>query len=136
MAGEFELPDPHNPARAGTGSDNLYLICGDESRQALAPYKGVIMANRYKITCITTIHPHTHAEHITHVGINPLMGTKIPVEQVIHEIDSKQASYYVHTGRYEAEVKTVHPILLSRPYIRTVADQTVKDNLLELPPCP
>ena len=95
------------------------------------------MANRFRITCITKPHPHSPVEHITHVGVpyGLLSSNKIPVEEVIRQIDSGQSTYYVKGGRYEAEVHVVRQSMLHRAYIRTVPDQTVVDNLLELPPC-
>ncbi len=92
------------------------------------------MVNR--VTCITKPHPHSPREHITHVGgVNPDGGYwYLTREQVADMIDSGQYSFHVTVGIYDVPVRTY--ILHGVKYIRTAADDTTRDNLLNLDQCP
>lgn len=73
----------------------------------------------------------TSSDRITHVKID--FGTIETVEQVIYYIDSiPMEYYYTDSNGSKAVVETVHPTI-GKPYIRTKANNTTSDNLLNLP---
>lgn len=92
------------------------------------------MSNR--VTCITKPHPHSPREHITHVGgVNASGGFWYYTrEQVANMIDSGQYYFHVKVDRYDVPVTTY--VRNGVKFIRTVADDTVRDNLLSLDQCP
>lgn len=88
------------------------------------------MAGSCQITHIRLSSNGYSAEHITHVKLST--GTAETVAQVVGYIDSNYEYYYTTGGGSKAIVESVHPV--GRPaYIRTKANNTTKDNLLNLP---
>ena len=89
-----------------------------------------------QVTCITKPHPHSPREHITHVGgLNAQGGYWYYTrEQVADMIDGGNYSFHVKVGTYDVPVRTY--VLHGVKYLRTVADDTTKDNLLSLDQCP
>jgi uncharacterized protein DUF3892 len=89
-----------------------------------------------QVTCITKPHPHSPREHITHVGgLNGSGGYWYHTrEQVANMIDSGQYYFHVKVGRYDVPVTTY--VRNGVKFIRTVADDTTRDNLLSLDQCP
>ena len=87
------------------------------------------------IDCIIKPHVYSTVEHITEVGGRFANGTpfRVSVEQMIDWID-KGHEFWVERGLLRTKVVVVRPIMM-RPYIRTVADNTVVDNLLSLNQC-
>lgn len=88
------------------------------------------------VTCITKPNPHSPREHITHVGgLNPQGGGwYLTRQQVADMIDSGRYAFHVKVGGYVAPVTTY--VRNGVKFIRTVADETVRDNLLNLDQCP
>lgn len=85
----------------------------------------------YHITHIRTSENNaTTTDKITHVKLES--GTEETVEQVVRYLDAKIEYYYTTSSNSKALVQAVHPTH-GRPYIRTKANQTAKDNLLNLP---
>lgn len=89
-----------------------------------------------QVTCITKPHPHSPREHITHVGGVSPSGAPwyYTREQVANMIDSGNYKFHVKVGRYDVPVMTY--VKNGVKYIRTVADETTRDNLLSLDQCP
>lgn len=67
---------------------------------------------------------------ITHVKLSD--DTVETVAQVVLYIDKENKYYYVDASGARIEVESVHPTG-KLPYIRTKANATTKDNLLNLP---
>ena len=85
----------------------------------------------YKITHIRLSDEYpSSTEKITHVKLSGYVIET--VEQVVKYIDAKYLYYYVNSVGQNTQVETVHPTG-RKPYIRTVANSTTKDNLLNLP---
>lgn len=59
-------------------------------------------------------------------------GTIESVSEVVRYIDSGYEYYFTSSQGRRTDVETVHPSY-SDPYIRTKANQTTSDNLLNLP---
>ena len=91
----------------------------------------------YQVICITKPHPTSTHEHITHIGyIESVFVPKkiIPVAEAIRRIDLNALEFYVSTAAGSTYVEVVRPYGRD-PYIKTIADRTQKDNLLNLPQC-
>ena len=85
----------------------------------------------YRITHIRTSDTNTTStDKITHVKLES--GTVERVEQVVRYLDMKMEYYYTTSNNSKALVESVHPTY-GQPYIRTKANHTTKDNLLNLP---
>lgn len=85
----------------------------------------------YRITHIRTSENYvTSTDKITHVKLEG--GTIETVEQVVRYLDMNMEYYYTTTAYSKAQVESVHPTY-GEPYIRTRANHTTKDNLLNLP---
>lgn len=91
------------------------------------------MASR--ITCITKPDAQSSHEHITHVGgiRQDGSGFYITREQCANDIDALRETYYVMVRTAQANVTTYNRNGVK--FIRTVADRTLRDNLLSLPQC-
>ncbi len=89
----------------------------------------------YQVTCIVKSHPTGSHEHITHIG-NIAQGWKVTREDAIRRIDSKTERFYtvdrVTGGKvYIVVVREIG----KQPYLRTIADGKLNDNLLAQPEC-
>ncbi len=85
----------------------------------------------YHITHIRTSENNaTTTDKITRVKLEG--GTEETVEQVVKYLDAKMEYYYTTSNNSKALVESVHPTH-GQPYIRTKANHTTKDNLLNLP---
>lgn len=69
-------------------------------------------------------------DKITHVKLDG--GTVETVEQVVKYLDMNMDYYYTTSSYSRATVEAVHPTY-GTPYIRTKANNTISDNLLNLP---
>jgi hypothetical protein len=89
-----------------------------------------------RVTCITRPHPHSPREAITHLGGISGSGDRwyLTRQQVAAAIDSGQYDFHVRVGAYDIPVRTY--MLHGVKYVRTVADDTIVDNLLSLDQCP
>jgi hypothetical protein len=89
-----------------------------------------------QVTCITKPHPHSPREHITHVGGLNANGDfwYFTRERLANMIDSGQYNFHVRVGGYDVPVRSY--VLHGVKYIRTAADDTIRDNLLSLDQCP
>jgi hypothetical protein len=88
-----------------------------------------------QVTCITKPHHMSPLEHITHVGgLNQNGGSWYYTrEEVADMIDSGQYQFHVIVGRYNVPVTTY--VRNGVKFLRTVPDQTTRDNLLSLNEC-
>lgn len=85
----------------------------------------------YRITHIRTSENNaTTTDKITHVKLES--GTIETVQEVVKYLDAKMEYYYTISSISRALVEPVHPTN-GQPYIRTKANNTTKDNLLNLP---
>lgn len=85
----------------------------------------------YRITHIRTSENNaTTTDKITHVKLED--STIETVAQVVRYLDSKMEYYYTTSDNSKALVEAVHPTY-GQAYIRTKANHTTKDNLLNLP---
>lgn len=85
----------------------------------------------YHITHIRTSEKNaTTTDKITHIKLES--GTEETVEQVVRYLVAKMEFYYTTSSNLTALVEAVHPTH-GQPYIRTKANHTKKDNLLNLP---
>lgn len=73
-----------------------------------------------------------HLQHITYLGSDALKWTR---GELVNLIDSGRESFFTHVDGKSAWIETVHPGV-GQPYVKTKADNTLKDNLLSLPACP
>ena len=90
------------------------------------------MMGQYQITHVRVSDDNaTSVEKITHVQLND--GTPFTVSQIVKFIDKGHDFFYTH-GYFlsKALVEAVHPTNRD-PYIRTKANSTTNDNLLNLP---
>ncbi len=84
-----------------------------------------------RITHIRTSEAYsTSTDKITYVKLED--GKVESVEQVVMYLDMNIEYYYTTSNYSKALVESVHP-QIGRPYIRTKANHTIKDNLLSLP---
>jgi hypothetical protein len=91
----------------------------------------------YQVVCITKPDPSSTHEHITHIGYYESAFRPrviITVADAIKRIDANSKEFYVSVPQGTAYVTVVRPIGRN-PYIKTVPDNTGKDNLLKLPQC-
>ncbi|MGC3434453.1 DUF3892 domain-containing protein [Enterococcus faecalis] len=72
----------------------------------------------------------TSTDKITHVKLED--GKKESVEQVVKQLDTNTEYYYTTSNNSTALVESVHP-QNGCAYIKTKANNTEKDNLLNLP---
>lgn len=86
----------------------------------------------HQITAIRKLDRYSSHEHITHVKYDGLVYKR---EHVISLIKNRTDSFYVKVGTAMAWVEVMHPGFPRAPYIRTIPDNTGKDNLLSLPEC-
>lgn len=91
----------------------------------------------YQVVCITKPNVNSSHEHITHIGyyessLKP--NVNILVEDAIKRIDANPKEFYVETGNDKAYVTVVRG-KDHDPFIKTVPDNTKKDNLLKLEQC-
>lgn len=85
----------------------------------------------YKITHVRLSDSNaTSTEAITDVKLSD--GREETKAQVVERIDKGDNYYYTQSSGSRAEVETVHPEG-KKPYIRTKANRSTKDNLLSLP---
>jgi hypothetical protein len=70
--------------------------------------------------------------HITHLGSDTYRFTRA---EVVRRISGGLNGFYVFDGTNVAYLEVVNDPYTG-PYVRTRPDQTVRDNLLSLPPCP
>jgi hypothetical protein len=88
-----------------------------------------------QILCIVKPNPISSHEHITHVGTS-ISNALIPVEQVIRNIKTRVAKYFVRDAQGNtADVLVVPMTMRRREHIRTVRDGKYTDNLLSLNQC-
>ena len=93
------------------------------------------MADR-QVTCITKPNVNSAHEHITHLG-NMTVPWYLPRAQVIADIESRTHTYFVRdsiNGKRADVIVVREPSKL--PYLRTIADGRLTDNLLSLNQCP
>ncbi|MCY7908300.1 DUF3892 domain-containing protein [Bacillus inaquosorum] len=85
----------------------------------------------YQITHIRlSNNSSTSTENISHIKLsNGIEETKA---QAVKYIDGGSQYYYTQSTGSRAIVETVHPAT-REPYLRTKANNTIKDNLLNLP---
>lgn len=85
----------------------------------------------YKITHVRLSDNNaTSTEAITDVKLSD--GREETKEEVVKSIDKGNRYYYTQSMGSRAEVETVHREG-KKPYIRTEANRSTKDNLLSLP---
>ena len=92
------------------------------------------MASSLQIDCIRQ--SDRHSNRISHVGGPKYKGSRWTwtTEQVIQLIDTEMLSFYVMWRNRQTEVYVVRPIGRTA-YLRTRADSTGTNNLLELQRC-
>lgn len=89
------------------------------------------------VECITKRDRTSPHERISHIGGDWGPGglrTKITEELAISHIEIGLINYYVRIG--DASVEVIVATRLGRKYLKTRADSTFVDNLLNLPNCP
>jgi len=87
------------------------------------------LANKITHVRVSEYNP-TSTDKITDVKLS--QGTSESVSQVVRYLDSGAEYYYTTSTNSRALVETVHPDY-KPAYIRTKANRTTKDNLLNLP---
>jgi hypothetical protein len=90
----------------------------------------------FEVTCINKPNRMSSHEHITHIG-NTANNWRMPREEAIRRIDSKQEAFYTvdaHTQR-RVYIGVVRGDGQKEPYLRTYADGKWNDNLLSLAEC-
>ena len=86
---------------------------------------------------VTAVRKATHGllpptwHSITHLKADGVWYTK---EQVIADIESRRYAYYTNEDGTKAYLEVVASVGLAPPYLRTDADCSRVNNLLELPP--
>ncbi|MBB5635312.1 putative FlaG/YvyC family protein [Pedobacter cryoconitis] len=90
----------------------------------------------FKVICITKPNVNSSHEHITHIGYydSNLKKVIITVKDAIKRIDANSLEFYVQTGSDKAYVKVVR-VQGHEAFIKTIPDNTKRDNLLSLPQC-
>ncbi len=91
----------------------------------------------YQVVCITKPHPHSTHEHITHIGFYETLSSPrkiITVQDAIARIDRNPNEFYVSTPQGTAYVKVERPYGRN-PFIKTIPDRTLRDNLLNQNQC-
>jgi Protein of unknown function (DUF3892) len=84
-----------------------------------------------QVTCIAKLERSSSDEHITHIGGS---WGKITREEAIRRIDSKQDEFYTQANNKRAVISVVRESGRD-PYLRTDADDSVSNNLLDLGKC-
>jgi hypothetical protein len=85
---------------------------------------------KHEITGIRKPNRWSTHEHIMHVRYDNQIWTR---EHVIQLIAAGTDSFYVVGGGREIAVKVVRPPWPRQPFLETLPDRTMKDNLLSLP---
>lgn len=95
------------------------------------------MADSYEIKCINKSDRDNIHERIQSIGGLKSDGTrwKISLNQAIEGIESKKWSFYVNNISGKKVNVIVAKTSDGNKYLKTEADTTVKNNLLELPEC-
>lgn len=91
-----------------------------------------------QVTCIVKPNRESRHEHITHIGGGTGVNRwKLKREDAIRGIEQDIDTFYVVDpfSKRKAYVAVVYPTL-GHPYLRTHADGTWNNNLLELDQCP
>lgn len=95
------------------------------------------MAQLVRISCINKPNRNNPYERIQNVGgVNP-DGTRwrLTLDEAIVGIDAGRWEFYVDVDGDRVPVIVVRP-LVSPPFLKTVADGDLPNNLLRLPECP
>lgn len=95
------------------------------------------MASRHEIRCVSKDERYNPYERITHVGGVNADGTRwlLPQQDAIVGMKTGMYRFFVRVGGVEVDVVIgVSPF--GNDYLRTEADRTPDNNLLELQHCP
>lgn len=90
----------------------------------------------FNIVSVTQPHTNSSHEHITAIAYYDSFSRKIiiTIKEAVKRIDENPLEFYVRTGRGKAYLTVVRTADLE-PFVKTIPDDTGKDNLLSLPPC-
>jgi len=93
------------------------------------------MATSLEIKCINKSDRYNEHERIVNIGGLHNDGTpwKISLNQAIEGIEKGTLTFYVNLNRVKVNVIIAEK--LGNKYLKTEADNTEKNNLLELPEC-
>ena len=88
------------------------------------------MAISRQVKCINKTEHYSRHEKIRYIGGD---WGKVAESDAIRQIENGLYSYFVRVGTYTANV--IIASYLGRKYLKTDADTTTVDNLLNLPEC-
>jgi len=94
------------------------------------------MATRYRVQCINKTDRQNHYERIQNIGGSTPTRWKKSEDVAIREIESGASTFYVDEGGKPTEVRVAQHGPTKKKYLTTHPDDTTKNNLLSLPPCP
>lgn len=86
--------------------------------------------NTYQVTSIDKPSFYTRIKSLAGPG------WKKTEEQVIKEINHDEGQFFVRNGGYEAWIKVEYGSPNGRPFLKTIPDGKIVDNLTFLPECP
>ena len=93
------------------------------------------MAERIQIQCINKSDRTNPHERITHVGgVRQGERWKLPEDDAVKAIESKQVEFFVSEQGFTADVVVAERH--GKKYLKTKPDGEQPDNLLKLPECP